>query len=232
MRAVLLIVLTLSLLVTPGCVMNERLSGTVIGGVGGGVIGAATAGVGGAVVGLLAGGLAGYLVGDYLADRRERGRGSVFGNDCCPQPDPCAPPCATPQSYAPQGYAPQAYPQQAYPSHAMQPPQYSQQGAVAGIKERAPAIVNGRRTDPGGAKAAYERGRASLTAPEARVHFEQSIRLDPTRPEAYNALALNALYRGDHSDAERLFQESLRVDPNYSPARYNYERFQRQHGTR
>ena len=96
MRAVLLIVLTLSLLVTPGCVMNERLSGTVIGGVGGGVIGAATAGVGGAVVGLLAGGLAGYLVGDYLADRRERGRGSVFGNDCCQQPDPCAPPCATP----------------------------------------------------------------------------------------------------------------------------------------
>lgn len=219
MRAVLLLVLTVSLLVMPGCVMNERLSGTVIGGVGGGIVGAATAGVGGAVVGLLAGGLAGYLVGDYLADQRERGRGSVFGNDCCPQPDPCATPQAyPPQTYQPQAYAPQAYAPQAYP-----------QGAVMGIKQRAPAIHNGRRTDPAGAKAAYDRGKSSLTAPEARVHFEQSIRLDPTRPEAYNALALNALYRGDLSDAERLFEQSLAADPTYGPARYNYERFQRQH---
>lgn len=228
MRAVLLIVLTLSLLAMPGCVMNERLSGTVIGGVGGGVIGAATGGVGGAVIGLLAGGLAGYLVGDYMADRRERGRGSVFGNDCCPQPDPCDP-CA-PQAY-PQSYTPQSYPPQAHAPYT-QPPQYAPQGAVAGIKERAPAMVNGRRTDPAGAKAAYDRGKAALTAPEARVHFEQSIHLDPTRPEAYNALALNALYRGDHSDAERLFKQSLSIDPSYGPARYNYERFQRQHGAR
>lgn len=229
MRAVFLIVLVLGLLVMPGCMMNERLSGTLFGGVGGGVIGAATGGVGGAVIGLLAGGLAGYLVGDYIADRRERGRGGVFSNGCCPQPDPCAPapcdPCA-PQAYRPQAYQPQAH------APYTQPPQYAPQGAVAGIKMRAPAIVNGQRTDPAGAKAAYDRGKAALTAPEARVHFEQSIRLDPTRPEAYNALALNALYRGDHSDAERLFRQSLQVDPTYGPARYNLERFERQHGAR
>ena len=85
-------------------------------------------------------------------------------------------------------------------------------------------------TDPAGAKAAYDRGKAALTAPEARVHFEQSIRLDPTRPEAYNALALNALFRGDRSDAERLFRQSLEVDPSYAPAKYNLERYLRQHG--
>lgn len=215
MRAALLIVLVLGLLVMPGCVMNERLSGTIIGGVSGGAIGAAVGGVGGAVIGLLAGGLGGYLVGDYMADQRERGRGSVFGNGCCPPAqDPCAPPCATPQSYQPSAYAPQGA-------------AYQPQGAVAGIKERAPVVYNGRRTDPVRAKAAYDRGKEALTAPEARVHFEESIRLDPTRPEPYNALALNALYRGDRSDAERHFREALQADPNYQPARYNLERFQR-----
>ena len=238
MRAVFLIVLVLGLLVMPGCMMNERLSGTVLGGVGGGVIGAATGGVGGAVIGLLAGGLAGYLVGDYIADRRERGRSSVYGNGCCPQPDPCAPPCATPQSYQPQSYGPQSYapqsyaPQGAYPPQATQPAGWGAPGAVAGVKMRAPAVVNGRTTDPAGAKAAYDRGKAALTAPEARVHFEQSIRLDPTRPEPYNALALNALYRGDHSEAERLWQRALSIDPAYGPAKYNFERYQRQHGAR
>ncbi len=218
MRAALLILLVLSLLVIPGCMMNERLSGTVMGGVGGGVIGAVAGGVGGAVIGLLAGGLAGYLVGDYVADQRERGRGSVFGNDCCPPQQ--APACCPPTS--------QAQPYQPYE----QPPGFAPQGAVAGIKERAPApaVVNGRRTNPQAAKAAYDRGKAALTAPEARVHFEESIRLDPTRPEPYNALALNALYRGDHSDADRYFRKALAADPSYRPARYNYERFQRQHG--
>jgi len=66
------------LLVLPGCRMNERLSGTLIGAGGGALVGAVTSGAPGFVVGGLAGGLAGYLVGDYMADQRERGRSSVF----------------------------------------------------------------------------------------------------------------------------------------------------------
>ncbi|MDA1195956.1 MAG: tetratricopeptide repeat protein, partial [Planctomycetota bacterium] len=108
----------------------------------------------------------------------------------------------------------------AYPSE--QPAGYGAQGAVAGIKVHA-------GQDPAGARAAYARGKAALTAPEARVHFEESTRLDPARPEAYNALALNALYRGDLNDADQWFKKSLQADPTYYPARYNYERFRRQH---
>lgn len=64
----------------PGCRMNERLSGTIMGGVGGAAIGTATAGFPGALIGGGAGALGGYLVGDYIADQRERGRPSVFGD--------------------------------------------------------------------------------------------------------------------------------------------------------
>ena len=95
MRAALLVLLVTSLLVMPACQMNERLSGTLIGGVSGGAVGAAVGGVGGAVVGLLAGGLGGYLLGDYIADQRERGRGSVFGGACCPTPAPACRPRAS-----------------------------------------------------------------------------------------------------------------------------------------
>jgi tetratricopeptide (TPR) repeat protein len=197
MRAALLVLLTVALLVLPACQMNERLSGTVIGGVGGGAIGAAAGGVGGAVVGILAGGIAGYLVGDYIADQRERGRTQVFQTGG-----------TTAQ------VAPQVAPQAGTWGGESRP-----RGRVAGIKVRA---VDER------ARAAYERGRHALTAPEARVYFEQAIRLDPSRPAPYNALALNALYRGDRAEAERDFRKALQVDPGYYPARYNLQRLQRQ----
>ncbi len=203
MRVALIVLLILSLVALPACQMNERLSGTVMGGVGGAVVGAAVGGFGGGVIGLLAGGLAGYLVGDYVADRRERGRAQVFGPESQPQ-----------AAFAPTG--------------GQQPASYGPSGMVAGIKARAPATGT-QRVDHSGARAAYQRGKSSLTAPEARVHFEESVRLDPSRPEPYNALALNALYRGDTAEAERYFRKSLEVDPNYQPARFNFERFQRQH---
>jgi tetratricopeptide (TPR) repeat protein len=85
------------------------------------------------------------------------------------------------------------------------------QGSVGGIKVDA-------------ARAAYERGQRAPTAPEARTHFEEALRLDPTRPEPYNALGYNALFRGDRPEAERLWREALRRDPSYHPARHNIER--------
>jgi hypothetical protein len=93
------------------------------------------------------------------------------------------------------------------------------QGAqgVMGVKVAAPPPADDARS-------AYELGRKALTAPVARQHFERSIRLDPTRPEPYNALGLNALYRGDRAEAERLFRASLAQDPGYGPARHNLAR--------
>ncbi len=83
MRTGVLVVVIVSLAVLPGCRMNERLSGTVFGGVGGLAIGGATAGLTGALIGGVLGAVGGYLVGDYIADRRECGRCQVFDeNDC------------------------------------------------------------------------------------------------------------------------------------------------------
>lgn len=94
-------------------------------------------------------------------------------------------------------------------------------GAVMGVKRYAPQAAS---TTSAEAQAAYERGRKALTAPEARVHFEESIRLDPSRPEPWNALALNHLYRGDLAKAEHLLRKSLEKDPSYFPARRNLDR--------
>lgn len=80
MRIAAAILLILVLVALPACQMNERLSGTVFGAIGGAVLGGVASGGGGAVVGGLVGGLVGYLIGDYMADQRERGRGSVFGS--------------------------------------------------------------------------------------------------------------------------------------------------------
>lgn len=188
MRAALPILLILVATALPGCQMNERLSGTLMGGVGGGVLGGAVGGVGGAAIGLLAGGVGGYLVGDYLSDQRERGRTQVFDSPSTAQ--------VAPGTY--RGSAP---------------------GQVAGVKVRA---------ENESARLAYARGRQALTATEARVFFEEAIRLDPTRPAPYNALALNALYRGDRAAAERHLQQALSADPTYYPAQYNLERLRRQ----
>jgi hypothetical protein len=200
MRTALAIVLVLSLLVLPACQMNERLSGTVFGAMGGAGIGALAGGWGGAAIGLVAGGVAGYLVGDYLSDKRECGRCGVFSQPSCEPP--CAPsPCASP---GPVATAP-----------TMQP--CAEQAFVRGVKEYP--------LNPA-ARSAYQRGRAALTAAEARGHFEESIRLDPRRPEPYNALGLNYLYAGDTLGAERLFRMALQQDPDYYAAKYNLERMQ------
>ena len=88
-------------------------------------------------------------------------------------------------------------------------------GRVEGVKEYA---VNDA------AREAYEKGRSALTAHEAKVHFEQSIRLDPNRAAPYNALGLNALHAGDRTEAERLFKKALEVEPDHWAAKYNLER--------
>jgi hypothetical protein len=186
MRTAAVILLLVAVLVLPACQMNERMSGTLFGAVGGGVIGGAAGGAGGAVIGVLGGGVVGYLIGDYMADRRERGRTEVFETNA--------------------------------PAFSADRPVYAA-GAVMGVKRYAAAPTAGDA-----ARAAYENGRKARTASEARRHFEESLRLDPTRPEPWNALGLNALHRGEPSQAEAHWLKAAALDPSYYPARHNLAR--------
>ena len=99
-------------------------------------------------------------------------------------------------------------------------------GQVQGVKEYAAT-----NAAPSAAHRAYEQGRKARTAPEARRYFEESVRLEPRSPAAWNALGLNALHRGDRPEAERLWRISLSHDANYYAARHNLERLGRQTGT-
>lgn len=178
MRAVAVSLLMLVLLAAPSCQMNERLSGTLMGGVGGAVVGGLASGVGGAVIGGVAGAVAGYLVGDYLADQRERGRGKVFGS------------ASDPMSVAAESASTRA------------------------------------------GRLAYENGRAARTAPEAKHWYEESLRLNPDRPEPLNMLALGALHGGDPVQARQYLTQALAIDPLYKPAQHNLLRLDREHTSR
>ncbi len=183
-----------------GCQMNERMTGTAGGALAGGVLGGVAAGtLGGVLIGTAGGALAGYLIGDYLSDQRER--------------------CMTPQGGAcgGGGYAggacgvPDAYTSATAAQTASVPP--------------APAP-----TAPGSsyaARAAYERGRTAATAEEAKAAYAESIRLDPTRPEPWNALALHALVTGDRETARAHLGRALSLDPSYAPARLNLQQLDR-----
>ena len=74
------------------------------------------------------------------------------------------------------------------------------------------------------ARAAYQRGRSALTATEARGHYEESLRLDPRRPEPYNALGVSWRLAGDPARAAWYFEQALLRDPSYTPAQQNLQR--------
>jgi hypothetical protein len=192
------LLIALPLLVLPGCQMNERLSGTVGGAVGGGLLAAVVGASAGGVLATAAGGaLAGYLIGDYLADQRER---------CCGCPSQS--PCGVPQSPC---QAPIYYPESPC------------QVAPGGWTQTAPVVTPARFTpapNPA-ARIAYERGRGAVTSEEAVRAYEESIRLDPTRPEPWNALALHSIVTGDTTTARQRLEKALTLDPHYGPAQHN-----------
>ena len=79
------------------------------------------------------------------------------------------------------------------------------------------------------ARAASGRGRSAPTATEARAHYEEALRLDPARPEPWNALGLNALYRGEDAAARACWERALALDPGYRPAQHNLARYRTLH---
>ncbi len=95
---------------------------------------------------------------------------------------------------------------------------------VAGIRGE-PAYVQSARQ-------AYERGRAARTAPEAKRWYLESLRLNPSRPEPYNLLGLNALHAGDAAQAQTYLERALEIDPPYEPAKHNLAKLRREHAPR
>jgi hypothetical protein len=94
----------------------------------------------------------------------------------------------------------------------------------------APAAVHAAPTPnahASAARAAYERGRAAATSGEARAAYEESLRLDASRPEPWNALAVLSLAEGRPARARTELERALAIDPAYAPARTNLERLER-----
>lgn len=190
--------LAVPLLVLPGCRMNERMTGAVGGAAGGAVIGTVAGASAGTVLVLIgAGALAGYLIGDYMADQR----------CACEQPGAAESPCAVPASSTSTSSLPA-------PTVVRQP---ASQTSVA-------ARGSGAVWD---ARVAYEKGRSAPTVEDARTAYEESARLDPTRPEPWNALALLSVAQGDRTAARTHLTKALSLDPSYGPAQHNLDRLDR-----
>lgn len=201
-RLLLVPLLMLPTALMPGCQLNERTTATMGGAVGGALLGAALGGTGAVLLGAAGGGLLGYVVGDYLCDQRcGSGCGSGGGGG-----SPCGVPsaCGVPPPYS---ASRQAYEVSCAPA------------AVVAAPQSAAATQAGR--------VAYERGRAAATAEEARAAYEDSVRLDPTRPAPWNALAVLSLAQGERARARQQLERALAIDPAYAPARHNLERFER-----
>jgi|GEM_PF-3136739 len=210
------LLLALPLLVLPGCRMNERMTGTIGGAVGGGLLGVAVgAGAGGVLLAAAGGAVIGYVVGDYLSDQQERGGCAPPPCGSCSVPSPCE---VYPGSFA------QTLPSTSAPSAQCPSAQYRSAELPSA---RAPTYAASASGNLAAARAAYERGRTATTTEEATAAYQHSIRLDPTRPEPWNALALQALVAGDRSSARSHLSTSLALDPAYGPARHNLERLDR-----
>lgn len=198
MRAAYALV-TLPLLVLPACQMNERMTGAIGGAAAGGLVGAVTGASAGTVLVLVgAGALAGYLIGDYLADQRCCGTQAPSPGGCCAPPAGGC--CATPASY---------------------------RQVVTAAEPAAPAPARPGSGPSWDARVAYEKGRSAATAEEAEAAYEESLRLDPARPEPWNALGLLALVQGDRTLARTRLTKALELDPHYAPAVHNLDRLDR-----
>jgi len=60
---------------------------------------------------------------------------------------------------------------------------------------------------------------------EALFRFQQAERLEPSNPRVYNNLAVASEALGRFEDAQRYYQEALRLAPGDQDLRRNYARF-------
>lgn len=163
---------------------------------------------GGAIAGGLIGGFAASSVtGALVGGAAGALAGYLIGDYLADERERCSP-CSAPSACA----APDPY---AYPTACTTPlPAPVTPPATAGRPSWA-------------AQVAYERGRSAATSEEAVAAYEEALRLDPTRPEPWNALALQALANGDRALARERLLRALALDPTYAPARVNLEHLDR-----
>jgi Flp pilus assembly protein TadD len=60
---------------------------------------------------------------------------------------------------------------------------------------------------------------------EATYRWEKATQIDPTYAEAWNNLAIGYEYAGRFEDAEMAYQRALKLDPNNTMIRQNYDQF-------
>ena len=196
MRTAALAAILAAVALLPACRMNERLSGTVMGGVGGAALGTWIGGLPGALVGGGSGALAGYLVGDYLADQRERGRRSVFG-DLDDDPAPVGP--------------------------RQEPIMMARHRAFRSTDSTTPPTASQAHTSSrhsvSPAQNAYERGQSARYATEARQHFREALRIDPRHGPSWVAMGVDAAVAGRKAEARQWFEGALKLQPNDARAR-------------
>ncbi|HEU5181881.1 MAG TPA: tetratricopeptide repeat protein [Candidatus Polarisedimenticolia bacterium] len=79
------------------------------------------------------------------------------------------------------------------------------------------------RESPQSAQALDRKGLAlqGMGRPDAEQTFREAIRLEPSRPEAYDHLAALLYQSGKADDAIEQWRAAIRADGRYAPARYN-----------
>ena len=60
---------------------------------------------------------------------------------------------------------------------------------------------------------------------EATYRWEKATKIDPTYAEAWNNLAIGYEHQGRFEDAERAYQEALKLAPKNTYIRQNYDLF-------
>jgi Flp pilus assembly protein TadD len=60
---------------------------------------------------------------------------------------------------------------------------------------------------------------------EATFHWTKATELDPSYAEAWNNLAIGFEHQGRFDDAERAYQQALKLAPNNTYIRQNYDLF-------
>lgn len=208
------------------CNWNERTTGTIIGtgagAIAGGLLGSAVGSTAaGAVIGGVAGGTAGYIIGDRMADRRERGECAPKDGCGCGAPSSCEPPpCSAPRSRCEPPASCSVPPMGASCAPpACEPPPPDPRTAAP-----VPCAGPLRYDRASLAQREYDLGRGSGTPAQAIVHYDRAIRMDPARPEPYNAKGMALLQEGKTDEARRAFEKAAAADPGYAPAQANLRR--------
>jgi tetratricopeptide (TPR) repeat protein len=76
------------------------------------------------------------------------------------------------------------------------------------------------------AKSYYDQANRTDSPEEAIDLYDRSIGIEPNLPGPYNNKGLQYLKMGDEAMARQCFEDALKIDPDYAPARDNLRKLQ------